>query len=132
MYDCTRNCSGNSDHFRFSTGSDIITHQAFAQPSGKATTELTINMSPDIVGESSYHVTGKLTFKAEPATFVGEAFPRSYGLGGATITFKTGEGDTILSPTQTKADGSYSVTGSIIPFQVPALARPIQVDNVIA
>jgi len=68
----------------------------------------------------------------QPATFAGEAFPRSYGLGGATITFKTGEGDTILTPTQTKADGSYSVTGSIIPFQVPALARPIQVDNVIA
>jgi hypothetical protein len=87
-----------------------LTHQAFAQ---EKPTKLTINVSPDIVGESSYHVTGRLTSGGE-------------GLGGATITFTSNMGNNpgakILSPTQTNSDGFYGVAGSI----------PYPRDNVIA
>jgi hypothetical protein len=90
-----------------------LTHQAFAQ---EKPTKLTINMSPDIVAESSYHVTGRLTSEGEE-------------LGGATITFTwhqpnmgNNPGAKILSPTQTNSDGFYGVAGSI----------PYPRDNVIA
>jgi len=67
-------------------------------------TQLTIVVSPHIVGESSYQVTGRLTSEGQ-------------GLGGATIDFTWGQpglGDTkILSPTQTSSNGFYGVTGSI-------------------
>jgi hypothetical protein len=115
-----------------------LTHQAFAQER-RATTELTINVSPDTVGASSYHVTGKLAY-ISPVPPVGLAHPRGKGevpierlpgLGGATITFNTREagqtGGTELSPTQTKSDGSYSVTGNITPSYYQS-----HFDNVIA
>jgi hypothetical protein len=83
------------------------TNRAFAQ---EKPTELTVSVSPDTFGASSYHVTGKLTSEGQ-------------GVGGATITFTwymSGLGITgknpaaaILSPTETNADGTYSVTGSI-------------------
>jgi hypothetical protein len=75
-------------------------------------THLTIKVSPDIVGEASYQVTGRLTSEGE-------------GLGGATITFTWIMGNSvanILSPTQTNSDGFYGVAGSI----------PYPIDNVIA
>jgi len=114
-----------------------LTHQAFAQE--RATTELTINVSPDTVGESSYHVTGKLAY-ISPVPPLGLAHPPGKGevpienlpgLGGATITFSTiisGQtASTGLSPTQTKSDGSYSVTGNITPHYYQ-----FHFDNVIA
>jgi hypothetical protein len=83
------------------------TNHAFAQ---EKPTELTVNVSPDTMGASSYHVTGKLTSEGS-------------GVGGATITFTwymsglgisgTNSAAKILSPTETNSDGTYSVTGSI-------------------
>src|SRR5262249_54635872 len=103
--------------------------QASAQV--RATTELTINVSPDIVntgleGTSVRHVTGKLAY-ISTAPQPGLAHPPGKGevpiehltgLRGATITFETilhgGYRESIrLSPTQTESDGSYNVTGSI-------------------
>jgi len=86
-----------------------LTNQVFAQ---EKPTQLTIKVSPDIVGESSYQVTGRLTSEGE-------------GLDGTTITFTWSMGNSgasILSPTQTNSDGFYGVTGSI----------PYPIDNVIA
>ena len=86
-----------------------LTNHVFAQ---EKPMELTIKVSPDIVGEGSYQATGRLTSEGE-------------GLGGATITFTWSMGDSgakILSPTQTNSDGFYGVAGSI----------PSPIDNVIA
>jgi hypothetical protein len=86
-----------------------LTNHVFAQ---EKPTQLTIKVSPDIVGESSYQVTGRLTSESE-------------GLGGATITFTWSMGNSgakILSPTQTNSDGFYGVAGSI----------PSPIDNVLA
>jgi hypothetical protein len=83
------------------------TNRAFAQ---EKPTELTVSVSPDTFGAGTYHVTGELTSDGQ-------------GVGGATITFTwymSGLGITgtnpaakILSPTETSADGTYSVSGSI-------------------
>ena len=86
-----------------------LTNHVFAQ---EKPTQLTIKVSPDIVGESSYQVTGRLTSEGE-------------GLDGATVTFTWSMGNSgakILSPTQTNSDGFYGVAGSI----------PYPIDNVIA
>ena len=85
-----------------------LTNHVFAQKP----TELTIKVSPDILGEGSYQVTGRLTSEGE-------------GLGGATINFTWSMGNSgakILSPTQTNSDGFYGVGGNI----------PSPIDDVIA
>jgi len=76
-----------------------LTNHVFAQKP----TQLTIVVSPHIVGESSYQVTGRLTSEG-------------VGLGGATINFTWTNGNSaveILSPTQTNSHGFYGVTGSL-------------------
>jgi hypothetical protein len=88
------------------TAPTLANHQAVAQKE----TALTVNVSPDTMGASSYDVTGKLTSDGS-------------GVGGATITFTwymsglglnpTYSPAKILSPAVTNADGTYSVTGSI-------------------
>ena|SRR5215831_12270877 len=86
-----------------------LTNHVFAQ---EKPTLLTIKVSPNIAGESSYQVGGRLTSEGE-------------GLGGATITFTWSTGNSvanILSPTQTNSEGFYGVAGSI----------PYPMDNVIA
>ena len=85
-----------------------LTNHVFAQKP----TELTIKVSPDILGEGSYQVTDRLTSEGE-------------GLGGATINFTWSMGNSgakILSPTQTNSDGFYGVGGNI----------PSPIDDVIA
>jgi hypothetical protein len=75
-----------------------LTNQAF----GAKPTELTLNVSPDTQGASSYQLTGKLTSEGE-------------GLAGKEIelTSSTQPGVGKLGITKTGPDGSYSFTTTL-------------------